>query len=213
MSPELPPNIKPGQIRRTVGLLPSDEWRGLDESEREAVDALGLHIWLRGRQTEHPALEGEDCVFLTVRWVQALLRATGARRTEEKAAAAAISFLEERELIVDTRKTKKPRRASGSIARAEKFQKQGTIAHEGGKDSQPSSLRSYWWRVFRVPALTKVRDSVRPLGAYGQLQNVPQHLASLSAFLRRQRLTSRRERRSSPNRGSVQWVFLHSGPP
>ena len=50
MSPELPPNIKLGQLRRTVGLLPSDEWRGLDESEREALDALRLHICLRGRQ-------------------------------------------------------------------------------------------------------------------------------------------------------------------
>jgi hypothetical protein len=213
VSPELPPNIKLGQLRRAVGLLPSDEWRGLDESEREAVDALRLHIWLRGRQTEHPALEGEDCVFLTVRWVQALLRATGARRTGEKAAAAAISFLEERGLIVDTGTTKKPRRAAGSIARAEKFQKRGAIAHEGGKETQPSLQRSYCWRVFRVPALTKVRGAVRPVGAYGRFQDVPQHLASLSAFLRRQGLISRPRRRSSPNRGSVQWVFLHSGPP
>jgi hypothetical protein len=56
-----------------------------------------------------------------MRWMRALLRATGARRTGEKSAAAAISFLERRELIVDTGKTKKPRRASGSIARAENF--------------------------------------------------------------------------------------------
>jgi len=120
-SPELPPNVKLAQLRRTVGLLPPDEWRGLNESERAAIDALSLHIWFRGRQTEHPAVEGEDCVFLTMRWMRALLRATGARRTGEKSAAAAISFLERRELIVDTGKTKKPRRASGSIARAENF--------------------------------------------------------------------------------------------
>jgi hypothetical protein len=213
VSPELPPNIKLGQLRRTVGLLPSDEWRGLNESEREAVDALRLHICLRGRQTEHPALEGEDCVFLTVRWVQALLRATGARRTGEKTAAAAISFLEERGLIVDTGRTKKPRRAAGSIARAEKFQKRGAIAHEGGKETQPSLHRCYWWRVFRVPALTEVRDAVRPLGAYGRVQDLPQHLASLSAFLCRQGLISVPRRRSRPNPGSVQWVFAHSGPP
>jgi hypothetical protein len=70
VSPEIPRNITPGQLRRTAGLLPADEWRGLDEDGRAAVDALSLQIWARGRQTEHPALEGEDCIFLTVRWMQ-----------------------------------------------------------------------------------------------------------------------------------------------
>jgi hypothetical protein len=66
--------------------------------------------------------------------MQRLLRSVGARKGGEKAAAAAaISFLEARGLIVDTGRTKKPHRAAGSIARAEKFQKRGSIAHEGGK--------------------------------------------------------------------------------
>ena len=69
-----------------------------------------MHIWTRARQEEHEAFEGEDCVFLTVRWMQRLLRAVGARKTGEKAAASAIAFLEQRSLIVDTGKTKKPRR-------------------------------------------------------------------------------------------------------
>jgi hypothetical protein len=43
--------------------------------------------------------------------MQGLLRTVGARKMGEKAAAAAISFLEQRGLIVDTGKTKKPRRA------------------------------------------------------------------------------------------------------
>ena len=213
MSPELPRNITPGQLRRTVGLLPADEWRGLDEDGRAAVDALSLHIWARGRQNEHSPFEGEDCVFLTVRWMQGLLRAVGARKTGEKAAAAAIYLLEQRGLIVDTGTTKKPRRTAESIARAERFQKGGAIADEGGKEGQPSHFHSYWWRVFRVPALTRIRHALEPLGAYARFEGVPQHLASLSAFLRRQGLISRPRGRSRPNPGSVQWVFLHSGPP
>jgi hypothetical protein len=202
-------------VRRTIGLLSPDEWRGLEEDGRAAVDALSLHVWWRARQDEHEAFEGEedDCVFLTVPWMQGLLRAVGARKTGEKAAAGAIFFLvEQRGLIVDTGKTKKPRRNSESIARAEKFQTAGPVAGEGGKDAQPTSLRSYWWRVFHVPALARVRASI-PRGAYWQFGDGPQHSASLSAFLRRQGLISLPRRRSSPNPGSVQWVFAHSGPP
>ena len=211
-------DITPGrsssrQIRRTVRLLPPAEWRTLNENERAAVAALSLHIWARSRQMGNAAFEEGDCVFLTVGWMQKLLRSVGARKRGEKAAAAAVSFLERRELIVDTGRTKKPRRSGRSIARAEKFQKRGAIVHEGGKEAQLFSLRSYWWRVFRVPALRRIRRALEPRGAYARSEDVPQHLASLSAFLRRQGLNSRPSRRSSPNRGSVQWVFLHSGPP
>ena len=187
MSPELPRNIKLGQIRRTIGLLTPEEWRRLDEDGRAAVDALSLHVWWRARQDEHEAFEGEenDCVFLTVPWMQGLLRAVGARKTGEKAAGGAIAFLKQRGHIEDTGKTKKPRRSSERVARAEKFQTAGQVALEGGKDAQPTSLHSYWWRVFRVPVLTRVRASL-PRGAYWQLGDGPQHSASLSAFLRRQ---------------------------
>jgi hypothetical protein len=201
-------------VRRTIGLLSPDEWRGLEEDGRAAVDALSLHVWWRARQDEHEAFEGEEdeCVFLTVRWMQGLLRAVGARKTGEKAAAAAIAFLKQRGLLVDTGRTKKPRRSSERVARAEKFQTAGPVAGEGGKDAQPTSLRSYWWRVFRVPALARVRASI-PRGAYWQLGDGPQHSASLSAFLRRQGLISVPRRLSCPNPGSIQWVFAHSGPP
>jgi hypothetical protein len=214
VSPELPRNVKLGQVRRSVALHAPEEWRGLDEDGRAAVDALSLHIWWRARQDEHEAFEGEedDCVFLTVPWMQGLLRAVGARKTGEKAAAGAIALLKERGHIEDTGKTKKPRRSSERIARAEKFQTAGPVAREGGKDAQPTSLHSYWWRVFRVPALARVRHSI-PRGAYWQLPDRPQHSASLSAFLRRQGLISVPRRRSRPNPGSVQWVFAHSGPP
>ena len=70
MSPELPRNIKLGQIRRTIGLLTPEEWRRLDEDGRAAVDALSLHIWWRARQEENEAFEEEDCVFLTVPWMR-----------------------------------------------------------------------------------------------------------------------------------------------
>jgi hypothetical protein len=96
LSPELPRNIKLGQIRRTVGLLTPEDCRRLDEDERAAVDAFNLHVWFRARQTGHSAFEREDCVFLTVGWMQNLLRAVGARKAGEKTAAAAIYFLEER---------------------------------------------------------------------------------------------------------------------
>jgi hypothetical protein len=45
LSPELPRNIKLGQIRRTVGLLSHEAWHRLGEEERAAVDALSLHVW------------------------------------------------------------------------------------------------------------------------------------------------------------------------
>ena len=78
-----------------------------------------------------------------------------------KAAAPAIAALVVRGLLVDTGEAKKPRRSAERIVRAEKLQTAGTVAHEGGKHAQPTSLRSFWWRVFRVPALTKVRAAPR----------------------------------------------------
>jgi hypothetical protein len=175
--------------------------------------ALSLHIWARSRQTKNAAFEGRDCIFLTVSWMQQLLRGVEARKRGKKAAAAAIFFLERSELIVDTGETKKPRRPGGSVARAEKFQKRGEIVHQGGKEAQPSSFRSYWWRVFRVPALTRIRRVLEPQGAYAHAEDVPQHLASLSAFLRRQGLLKTPKRLKGANPGSVQWAFAHSGPP
>jgi hypothetical protein len=71
-------------------------------------------------------------------------RCVEARKAGEKTAAAAISFLEQKGLIVDTGRTKKPRRRADRIARAERFQKRGSIAHEGWKDAQPSQHHSYW---------------------------------------------------------------------
>jgi hypothetical protein len=70
-----------------------------------AVDALSWQIVWRCRQDRHSALEGEDCIFLTVH-VQRLLRAIGARKTGEKGAAAAIATMQAKGRIVDTGETK-----------------------------------------------------------------------------------------------------------
>jgi hypothetical protein len=213
MSPELPRNLKLGQVRRTAGIVTQSDWSKLSRDEQNAVDALSWQIVWRCRQKRHPALQGEDCIFLTVRHVQRLLRAIGAAKTGEKAAAAAIATMQERGWIVDTGETKKPRRGERSIAKAERFQTRCHFEAEGGKDAQPKGQRSYWWRIFRVPALSRAIKALKPRGAYWQRLDVPQATASLSAFLIRQGLISRPKRRSRPNPGSVQWVFLHSGPP
>ena len=140
--PELPRNLKLGQIRRTAGIVTQGEWNSLTRDDQEAVDALSWQIVWRCRQKRHPSLEGEACIFLTVRHVQRLLRAIGARKTGEKAAAAAIATMQAKGWIEDTGGTKKPRRGEQSA--------------EGGKDSQPDLQHAYWWRIFRVPALSRL---------------------------------------------------------
>src|SRR5512133_24965 len=128
-APAIPKNLKLGQIRRTAGIVAQEDWSKLNRDEQDAVDALSWHVVWRCRQKRHPALEGEDCIFLTVRHVRRLLRAIGARRTGEKAAAAAIRTMQAKGWIEDTGRTKKPRR--------------GEQPTEGGKDSQPDLQRSY----------------------------------------------------------------------
>jgi hypothetical protein len=143
VSPELPRNLKLGQVRRTAGIVTQSEWSKLSRDEQDAVDALSWQIVWRCRQKRHPALEGEDCIFLTVRHVQRLLRAVGARKTGEKAAAAAIATMQARGWIEDTGRTKKPQRGEQSSA-------------EGGKDSH---------RNFSTPtggAFSAFRRSLKP---------------------------------------------------
>jgi hypothetical protein len=81
VSPELPRNIKLGQIRRTVGLLSPEEWRDLDQGGAKPSTRLACTSGFAAGRRKHPAFEGDDCVFLTVRWMQRLLRTLGARKT------------------------------------------------------------------------------------------------------------------------------------
>jgi hypothetical protein len=84
--------------------------------------------------------------------MQTLLRAIEARKAEVKTAAAAISFLEEEGHLVDTGRTKKPQRSADRIARAERLQKRGLIAKEGGRRRSrlrtiPTDGVSFWIRL------------------------------------------------------------------
>jgi hypothetical protein len=96
LRPELPQNLKLGQVRRTAGIVTQREWSSLTRDEQDAVDTLSWQIVWRCRQKRHPALEGDDCIFLTVRHVQRLLRAIGAAKTGEKTASAAIATMQAR---------------------------------------------------------------------------------------------------------------------
>jgi len=207
----LPPNIKLGQLRRTVAIVSQDEWISLTRAERDAADALTLHVWKRAHVSRHPAFDGDE-TFLTNRYVQRLLKAVNARNTGEKAARSALAVMQNHGWLVDTGRVKKPRCSPASIERAERFH-HGAVNDEGGRYAQPGIQRSYWWRVFRVTALTAVMKAARPQGTYSTHQAEPHFTASLLAFLRRQGLFSKPKRRSRPNPGSVQWSFAHSGPP
>jgi hypothetical protein len=75
-------------------------------------------------------------------------------------------------------------------------QGEGSQQGEGGRDAQPSTLRSFWWWIYRVVPLSEVlRVHEAMQGAYARLLEVPQHLASLSAWAKRQGLISRRRTR------------------
>jgi hypothetical protein len=116
----LPPNIKIGQLRRTVPIVPANEWSSLTRDERDAANAITLHVWKRTRQKRHPAFDGDE-TFLTNRHVQRLLKAVNASNTGEKAARNALAAMQKHGWIVDTGRTKKPRRPPASIERAEAF--------------------------------------------------------------------------------------------
>jgi hypothetical protein len=132
----LPPNIKIGQLRRTVPIVPANEWSSLTRDERDAANAITLHVWKRTRQKRHPAFDGDE-TFLTNRHVQRLLKAVNASNTGEKAARNALAAMQKHGWIVDTGRTKKPRRPPASIERAEAFGPPGSNQAEGGRYAQP----------------------------------------------------------------------------
>jgi hypothetical protein len=184
--------------------------------------ALELHLVSRFQQNRHAPLDDDGETFLTVGYVQTLLRGVNARRRGEKAAAEAIEWWQAFGLIADTGKVKKPRMRPERLAARAHFGKtpanEQSDRHapheEGGRDAQPSNSRSYWWRVFAIVPIARVLAAyARMQGAYGRLEDVPQLSASLSAFLRRQGLIPGPSRRRTVSERSVQWVFAHSGPP
>jgi hypothetical protein len=208
----LPRNVKLGQVRRTVGLLDPAGWKQLPEDGRAAVDALTLHVWWRARPTEHPAFEEDDRV--PNRRLDAAAAAGGGGTQDGGEGRSG------RDRSPPTNRfdrghgeVKKPRVPPGRVAREKRRRKTEAVQTEGGRFGQQTLGRSYWWRVYRVPALSMVMQARVPAGAYAHVPDLPQHLASLSSLLRRQGLIPSGWRRTRPNPGSVQWVFLHAGPP
>src|SRR6266516_334346 len=118
----------------TLGLVAPEVWASATPDERDAVRALAHHLRFRFEQKEHPPLEDGDCIFMTVPWMQGLLKALNARKKGEKAAAEAIHPLVRLGVTEDTGRVKYPRRSKQDIARAEKFQPPGVeIRKEGGQ--------------------------------------------------------------------------------
>lgn len=194
----------------------------LTRDERDAVHALALHVLSRFEQDEFEPLDADGRTFLTTGYFQRRLRDVGARCAGEKAAAQALRWLCESGVLENlydpatrTGEVKKPRRSPSRAAAREKFGRgEESERGEGGKDSQFTVLRSYWWRVYRVVPLSAVlRTYAAMQGAYARFVCPPEHLASLSAWAIRQGLIPRRRARLSPRPGSVQWAFRHSGPP
>jgi hypothetical protein len=198
-----------------VSLLPRHEVEALSPDERYAVEALEHHLWLRHQRTaltgrDDPALEVlEDGsgvgVFLTIGHVQTLLRRIGSPKTGEDYAAVTINkILPNLGLLAATPFVKKPRarRAHPGVQR-----------DSGGRHAQPGQASSYWWRIFRLPTLSRL---VAPrAGAYstGTPLTRPRVSASLVGLLRRQGLVGRHRRPSDFGRGSVQQAFWATGPP
>jgi hypothetical protein len=147
--------------------------------------------------------------------MQRLLWNVGGANSGEKAAAKALRWLCASGVLEDTGEVKKPRRRHNRAAAREKFfHGEGAERGEGGRDAQPSLARSYWWPVYRVVPLSAVLRAHEALqGAYARFLEVPQHLASLSAWAARQGLIARRRTRPSACQGSIQYVFKHDGPP
>jgi hypothetical protein len=195
-------------IRRLARAL-APELATLERDQRDAVNALALHLLSRFAQDAHEPFDPDGRTFLPTGYMQRRLRETGARKSGEKAARGALRFLVASGILEDTREIKRPRRRPQRMAAREKFAPPAAQEIDGGRDAQLSFQlsfqRSYWRRVFRVVPLAKVlRVKAAMQGAYGHFEEVPQHLASLSAWAVRQGLISRPKRRRNARPGSVQ---------
>ena len=154
MKPALPRNLTVGQVRHTVRLLPREEWRRLGEDQRAAIDALAVHIHWRARQQHHPAFDEDDETFLTVGCMRELLPVVGARKTGDRVAAAAILLPTELRADRGHGPGENAAPASRPWRNGQPFQRWSREA--ALERAAPSLLgSSYWWRVFRIPALTK----------------------------------------------------------
>lgn len=197
-------------------LLPRDRLYALPEREREAVRALEWHVGFRAAARKHAPIEleedGQPTTFLTVGHFARCLTACGATRTGRDFAAECLKeILPRLGLIEDTGRVWKPKLSGEEQARRETFGHGSP--HEGGQRAQPSILRSRWWRVFRLPTLPRLVESLFGSWLQGGVDRSRQGEASLSRLFRCQDLFPPNRRRRSFVRGSVQWVFRNTGPP
>lgn len=81
------------RLRRTIGVVKNEEWKRLNRDERDAANALTLHVWRRVHATRHPAFDRDE-TFLTNGYVQRLLKAANATNTGEKAARKALATMQ-----------------------------------------------------------------------------------------------------------------------
>jgi hypothetical protein len=142
-----------------------------------------LHVWWRARPTEHPAFEEDDRV--PNRRLDAAAAAGGGGTQDGGEGRSG------RDRSPPTNRfdrghgeVKKPRVPPGRVAREKRRRKTEAVQTEGGRFGQQTLGRSYWWRVYRVPALSMVMQARVPAGAYAHVPDLPQHLASLSSLLR-----------------------------
>jgi hypothetical protein len=97
----------PASAVRVPPLLPADVRERLSPEEKASERAARRHLRWRFQQDRFEALELGEETFLTVRYVQRLLRAVDAPRKGEKAAREALRWWQEIGILVDTGRTKK----------------------------------------------------------------------------------------------------------
>jgi hypothetical protein len=196
-----------------VSMQPRHETNALPPDQRWAVAALEHHLWKR-QHCRYPLFElltdGTLGTFITIGYFQECLREVGApKHGEDYAAACLNTILPALGLIEDSGTAKKPR--APDLQERNPFRQNPNP--EGGRAAQLDPEHSYWWRVFRLPTLTRY---ITPrAGAYriGEFWGARWDLASLVGLLRCQGLIPGRRRRRDFAYGSVQAAFHATGPP
>jgi hypothetical protein len=150
------------QSRHLTDALPDDD--------RVAVEMLETHLYLRD-QGPNAAVEviprgGGVGVFLTTRRVQKVLRLIGSHKTgKDYARSITREILPRLGLLEDTGLTKKP----GPEGR-------------GGRHFQPRGPDSYWWILYRLPALSRLRVGAYPARSGHPQGKTPWHTAVASLW-------------------------------
>ena len=154
------------------------------EIQRDAVTMLECHIANRGSWRRGDV----ERTPLTLSHIQWWLRKTGARRSGRDYARDVLREPVQMQLLKDTGQVLKPCK-------------------------QPrKSEHVYWWRVFEVLPIARAKEAARRTSASlaGGSARLRRGTVSLRGWLRCQGVI---RTPSKPLKGSVQWVFMHTGPP